>query len=140
MKPPARPSQSPARAALSALRRDIEAAAPESNAAQTAAALHLRLPGAVAAVLREDGAARVAEYWRLYARLEGLRRDLAAFDQVMLADFPVIHPATGRPVPEFLAPERLSASRALAAATQASSGLPGVADFARAWRDAAAAL
>jgi hypothetical protein len=43
-------------------------------------------------------------------------------------------------VPEFLAPERLSASRALAAATQASSGLPGVADFARAWRDAAAAL
>jgi hypothetical protein len=136
-KPRPAPDASKAAAAQTALAAARQRLA-EAESAR--ASLAQRLPPAIAAVLREDGAARVAAYWRHYAGLESLRRELAALDQVLLADFPVSHPATGRPILDFVSPDKLSASDAMRAAKAACVAVPAFNDFTRAWRDSAAAL
>jgi len=96
--------------------------------------LKARTRPAVAAALREEGAWLAAEYWRRYAELEQVRRELTALDQVLIADFPLIHAPTGRTVVEWLSPVKLPAQAALDAAEAACDGLDDVAEFARYWR------
>jgi hypothetical protein len=120
--------------ALAIARRGLEAAEADRALAQS------RIAPAVAGVLREDGARLAADYWRRWGEIERIRRELAALDQVLAADFPIIHGPTGRTILEFVSPEKLSAPAAMRAIEAATAGLPGLPDLIRAWRDAAAAL
>jgi hypothetical protein len=117
-----------ARTVLAAARQAI------AEADARVGALKARARPAVAAVLREEGAWLVAEYWRRYADLEQVRRELTALDEVLIAEFPVIHAPTGRTVVEWLSPAKLPAAAALDAAEAACAGLDHVPEFARYWR------
>jgi hypothetical protein len=123
-----------ARNALAAVRQRV------AEADATVGAIKARARPAVAAVLREEGAWLIAEYWRRYADLEQVRRELTALDQVLIAEFPVIHAPTGRMVVEWLSPVKLSAAAALDAAEAATAGLDDVAEYGRFWRARAAEL
>jgi hypothetical protein len=111
-----------------------------AEAARHVAEAEARIAPAIAAVLREDGAALAAEYWRRYGALERVRRELEALDSVLIADFPITHAATGRPVVDFLSPTKLSAPAALNAAEAACAGAGAVEAFAQGWRAKAAEL
>ncbi len=102
--------------------------------------LKARIGPAVAAALREEGAWLAAEYWRRYAELEQVRREVSALDQVLIADFPTIHAPTGRVIVQWLSPVKLSAADALDAAEAACAGLDDVARLTRDWRTKADAL
>jgi len=135
--------EAPTDAALKgeAARRAMTGAAQAiADAARQAAEAEARIVPAIAAVLREDGAALAAEYWRLYGALERVRRELEALDSVLIADFPITHAATGRPVVDFLSPAKLSAPAALNAAESACADAGAVEEFARTWRAKAAQL
>jgi hypothetical protein len=123
-----------ARTALEAARRAI------AEADARVGAIKARIRPAIAAVLREEGAWLAAEYWRRYGDLEQVRRELTALDEVLIADFPVIHAATGRTVVEFLSPTKLSAAAQLDAAEAACAALDGTAEYGRFWRARAAEL
>jgi hypothetical protein len=120
-----------ARDALARLRDDIAAADAQVGDARA------RIKPAVAAVLREEGGWLVAEYWRRYAELEEVRRDLAALDQILLSDFPIIHAATGRTIVHWISPDKLSAAAAQRAIADACAGLAGSASLADRWREKA---
>jgi hypothetical protein len=111
-----------------------------AEAARQVAVAEARIAPAIAAVLREDGAALTAEYWRRYGALERVRRELEALDSVLIADFPITHAATGRPVADWLSPAKLSAPAALNAAEAACAGAGTVETFAQGWRLKAAEL
>jgi hypothetical protein len=117
-----------ARSALATARRTI------AEADARVGEIKARTRPAVAAVLREEGAWLIAEYWRRYAELEQVRRELTALDEVLIVDFPVIHGPTGRTVIEWLSPVKLSAVAALDAAGAATATLDTVTEFARHWR------
>ncbi len=124
-----------------AARRAMAAAAQAiAEAARQVAEAEARIAPAIAAVLREDGAALTAEYWRRYGALERVRRELEALDSVLIADFPITHAATGRPVVDFLSPAKLSAPAALNAAEAACADAGIVETFAQGWRLKAAEL
>jgi len=123
-----------ARGALAAVRHAV--AATDARVGE----LKARIRPAVAAVLREEGAWLAAEYWRRYADLEQARRELTALDQVLIADFPLIHAPTGRVIVAWLSPVKLSAPDALDAAEAACAGLDDVAALTREWREKAEAL
>jgi uncharacterized protein YjiS (DUF1127 family) len=123
-----------ARAALARLAGQAAEAA--SRAADAAAAIS----PAVAAVLREDGARLAADYWRAWAEMERLRRELAALDQVLLTDFPVIHPETRRALATWLSPEKLPAREARLAADAALAAVIPFDAALTAWRTRAAQL
>jgi len=123
-----------ARTVLPEARRRLEAAEHDL------AVLRAGIKPVVAAILRQDGAALIAEYWSHYAALERLRRDLAALDQLMAADFPTIHPPTGRRILEHLSPEKLPAPETMRARNAACAGIPEAADFLATWRQVAATL
>jgi len=117
-----------ARRALTQLRQTIAEADAQLGDARA------RIKPAAARVLREEGSWLAAEYWRRYADLEQVRRELTALDQVLIDDFPIIHEPTGRMVVHWLSPVKLAADAALAAAETACAGLDGVTEFARYWR------
>lgn len=117
-----------ARSALATVRQAI------AEADARVGEIRARARPAVAAVLREEGAWLAAEYWRRYADLEQVRRELTALDEVLVADFPLIHAATGRTVIEWLSPAKLPAQAALDAAEAACVTLDDVAACARVWR------
>jgi hypothetical protein len=102
--------------------------------------LRARIQPAVATVLREEGTWLAAEYWRRYTELEQVRRELTALDQVLIADFPIIHAPTGRTIVKWLSPVKLSAPDALDAAEAACVTLDDVAALTRVWRVKAEAL
>jgi hypothetical protein len=111
-----------------------------AKAARQVAEAEARIAPAIAAVLREDGAALTAEYWRRYGALERVRRELEALDSVLIADFPMTHAATGRPVVDWISPAKLSAPAALNAAETACVNAGTVEAFAQGWRAKAAEL
>lgn len=117
-----------ARRALIQLRQTIAEADAQVGDARA------RIKPAVARVLREEGGWLAAEYWRRYADLEQVRRELTALDQVLIADFPIIHEPTGRMIVNWISPVKQSADAALDAAETACAGLDGVEEFARYWR------
>jgi hypothetical protein len=96
--------------------------------------IRARIRPLVAAILREEGAWLAAEYWRRYADLEQVRRELTALDQVLIADFPIVHAPTGRTVVEWLSPVKLPAQDALDAAEAACVTLDDVPALTRMWR------
>jgi hypothetical protein len=117
-----------ARIALTAARQTIAEADARAGAARA------RIKPAVAAALRAEGAWLTAEYWRRYADLEQVRRELTALDEVLIADFPTIHAPTGRLIVNWISPVKQSAADALDKAEAACAGMDGVSDFARFWR------
>jgi len=123
-----------ARNALAAVRHRI------AEADARVGGIKARARPAVAAALREEGAWLIAEYWRRFADLEQVRRELTALDEVLIADFPVVHAPTGRTVIDWLSPAKLSAPAALNAAEAATAALDDVAAFACYWRARAAEL
>jgi hypothetical protein len=123
-----------ARGALAAVRETIAAA--DARAGDS----HERIRPAVAGVLREEGRWMIAEYWRRYAELEQVRRELAALDQVLLTDFPLTHAPTGQTIVDWISPDKLPAQAALRAIDTACANLDGVQDFTRHWREKAAEL
>jgi hypothetical protein len=123
-----------AREALARLRDDITAADAKLGGARA------RIKPAVAGVLREEGGWLLAEYWRRYADLEEVRRDLAALDQVLLTDFPTTHTPTGRTIVDWLSPDKLSAPAALRAVDSACAELAGVRELTAYWREKAGEL
>ncbi len=123
-----------ARAALAAVRQAV------AQADARVGEIRARAGDAVAAVLREEGRWLAAEYWRRYADLEQARRELTALDQVLIAEFPIVHAPTGRVIVDWLSPVKLSAPDALNAAEAACAGLDGVEELARGWRAKADAL
>ena len=123
-----------ARTALQRWRREAD------QAAGRVAAAAARIRPAVAAVLREDGAVLVTDYWRHWAALEQTRRDLAALDQLLIDDFPLTHTPTGRRVVDYLSPDRRSATDWLRATKSASNTLTPTPEAAARWRTRAAEL
>jgi hypothetical protein len=69
-----------------------------------------------------------------------VRRELEALDSVLIADFPITHAATGRPVVDWLSPAKLSAPAALNAAEAACADAGTVETFAQGWRAKVAEL
>jgi hypothetical protein len=122
------------RVALFNLRRTV------ADADARVGELRARIQPAVATVLREEGTWLAAEYWRRYTELEQVRRELTALDQVLIADFPIIHAPTGRTIVKWLSPVKLSAPDALDAAEAACVTLDDVAALTRVWRVKAEAL
>ena len=123
-----------ARAALYPARQRVDAA--EHDLAVQATGLK----PAIAQILREAGAALAAEYWRRAADIERLRRDLAALDQLLAADFPIVHAPTGRSILRFVSPEKQSAPDTMRAFAAACADIPATARFLAAWREKAAEL
>jgi hypothetical protein len=123
-----------ARHALTAARQTAAGAGRDLDAARA------RIAPAVASALREDGARLRDHYWRLAAELEGVRRRLAALDQVLIADFPVVHAQTGRTVVAWMSPDRIPAAEAMRALTAACAGLDSPDACKRAWRAQAGRL
>jgi len=123
-----------ARNALSAVRQRIAAA--DARVGEIRASVR----PAVAVALREEGAWLAAGYWRRYADLEQVRRELTALDEILIADFPIVHGPTGRTVIEWLSPAKLSATAALDAAEEACAGLDDTAEYGRFRRARAAEL
>jgi hypothetical protein len=123
-----------ARTALDAARRGLE------SAERDLALLCGRVRPAVAAILREDGAALAAGWWRCRGQLERLGRQLAALDHVLAADFPTLHGPTGRPVVAFVSPEKLSAPDAMRALAATTADLPPLPALIQSWRETAAGL
>jgi len=111
-----------------------------ADAEQALAVARERIGPAVAQVLREDGARLALEYWRRYAALELIRRELAGLDQVLAADFPSIHAATGLPVTDWISPDKLSAPDAMRAIDRATTSLAPIEAFAADWKARAAGL
>lgn len=123
-----------AQAALAAAETALAAA----EAAEAAARARIR--PAVADCLREQGRALAEDYWRRAAALEHVRRELAALDAMLAADFPTKDTTTGRPTLTWLSPDCQSAAECARAAAAAATDLPSPAALAQAWRTRAAEL
>lgn len=95
-------------------------------------------PASPAGALRAEGSRLARDYWRVFAELERLRRNLAAIDRVLMADYPLIHTPTGLRIVAWVSPERLSAPEVIRKVDRACAHLGSVENLMAAWRARAA--